>query len=177
MMNATDFMQLQTEAFKASNALAAKSMEGMQKLADLNMKVTKSTLEASTEQVKTLLGAKDAKALTEALSEYAKPNEALTAYAKSAYEIATQTNADLAKLVDEQVENGNQQLFDVIDNMAKNAPAGTESAISFVKQYLTASRSAYEQAAKAGKQFTDMAQANVVAATDVAATKATKKAA
>lgn len=173
MMNATDFMNFQSEAFKATNALAAKSIEGMQKLADLNMKVMKSSLESSAEQMKTLMAAKDVKGLNEMLMAMGQPStDGLSNYAKDAYAITSETNAEVLKMIEKQVEDGNKQMFSAIDAMAKNAPAGTEGAFSFVKQAMTASRSAYEQAAKAGKQVAEMAEANLASATK-AATAAT----
>lgn len=173
LMNTSDFMKFQAEAVKASNTLAAKSVEGFQKLADLNMKTAKSSMEASAEQVKTLMAAKDPKGLSEALTAMSQPAaEQVSAYVKDAYAITSATGQEVVSLVEEQVEEGNKQLFAAIDAMAKNAPAGSESAISFMKQSLTAARSAYEQANKAGKQAAEMVESSFSApATKPAAKK------
>tara|TARA_R110001592_G_scaffold159346_2_gene390668 strand:- start:13 stop:546 length:534 start_codon:yes stop_codon:yes gene_type:complete len=174
-MTATDFMKFQADAVKASNALAAKSIEGMQKLADLNMKTAKSTMEASAEQVKTLMAAKDLKALTETLSGMAQPStEQVSTYVKDAYAITSAANQEVLTMVEEQVEEGNKQLFAAIDTFAKNAPAGSESVISFMKQSLTAARSAYEQANKSAKQTAEMVE-NSFAPAAKAATAAARK--
>ncbi|MEZ5653050.1 MAG: phasin family protein [Burkholderiaceae bacterium] len=170
MMNTTDFMTFQSEAIKASNALASKSMEGMQKLAELNMKTMKSSLESGAEQMKSLMAVKDVKELNEALVAFAQPrSDAFTQYAKDAYAITSETNAEVAKMFEAQVEEGHKQLSTMIDGLAKNAPAGTEGTIGLMKQALTATRTAYEQASKAGKQVVEMAEANVASATKAAA--------
>lgn len=170
MLNTNDFMTLQSDAIKASNAFAAKSIEGMQKLAELNMKTMKATLESSAEQLKSLMSAKDAKELNDVLITLAQPrSEAFAQYAKDAYAITSETNTEVVKMVEAQVEEGHKQLATMIDNMAKNAPAGSESAIGMMKQALTASRSAYEQASKAGKQVVEMAEANLANASKAAA--------
>ncbi len=172
MMNATDLVKFQSDAIKASNALAAKGIEGMQKLADLNMKTVKASMEASAEQVKSLMAVKDIKSLNETLTAVAQPNsESVAAYAKDAYAITSTTGAEIAALVEQQVEEGNKQLFAAIDAMAKSAPAGSEGAISFMKQSLTAARGAYEQASKAGKQAADMVEANITSATKATVAK------
>lgn len=172
MMNTTDFVAFQAEAVKGMNALAAKSIEGVQKLADLNMKTAKSSMEASAEQVKTLMAIKDVKGMTEALSSMSQPSsDHVTAYMKDAYAISAAASQEVVTMVEEQVEESNKQLFAAIDAMAKNAPAGSESAISFMKQSLTAARSAYEQANKAGKQATEMVENSFTPATKAAAAK------
>lgn len=176
MMNATDLMKFQADAVKASNAVAAKGIEGMQKLADLNMKTAKASMEASAERVKTLMAVKDVKALTESLSEMAQPaGDRVTNYLKDAYAITSATNQEVLSMVEEQVEEGNKQLFAAIDAMAKNAPAGSESAISFMKQSLTAARSAYEQANKAGKQAMEVVENSFAPVAKQAAAAATSR--
>jgi len=55
-----------------------------------------------------------------------------------------------------------QKLFqDMFDNMAKNAPAGSESAVTAFKTAVSAGNTALESVQKAVKQATDMTQANV----------------
>ncbi len=172
MMTATDFMKFQADAVKASNALAAKTIEGMQKLADLNMKTVKTSMETSAEQVKSLMAVKDVKGMSEMLSTVVQPaTEHMTAYAKDAYAITSTTGAEIAAMLEQQVEESNKQMFAAVDAMAKNAPAGSEGAISFMKQSLTAARGAYEQASKASKQAADMVEANFASATKVAVAK------
>ncbi|MEZ5659971.1 MAG: phasin family protein [Burkholderiaceae bacterium] len=180
MLNTNDYMTFQSDAIKASNALAGKGIEAMQKLAELNMKVMKSSLESGAEQMKSLMSVKDIKELNETLVTLAQPrSEAFSQYAKDAYAITTEANAEVTKMFEAQVEEGHKQLSTMIDGMAKNAPAGTEGAIGLMKQALTASRTAYEQASKAGKQVVEMAEANLAnagkAAAAAAGTAAKKK--
>ena len=172
MMTATDLMKFQSDAVKASNVVAAKAMEGLQKLAELNLATAKASMEQSAEQMKALMALKDPKELTDAMAAYAQPNaDKLTAYAKDAYAITASTNAEVAALIEEQVAEGNKQMFAAIDTMAKTAPAGSEGAVSFLKQYLTATRTAYEQASKAGKQAVEMAESNFANVTKTVAAK------
>ena len=64
-----------------------------------------------------------------------------------------------------------------MDNAAKNAPAGTETAVAVFKSAVSASNNALESVQKAVKQATEMAEANfnTVTAQAVSATKATAK--
>jgi hypothetical protein len=63
------------------------------------------------------------------------------------------------------------------DSALKNAPAGSESAVAFFKQAVSASNNAVESIQKAAKQATDLAHSNIQAVTETAvkATKTTAK--
>lgn len=172
MMTATDFMKFQSDAIKATNAMAAKSIEGMQKLADLNMKTVKASMEASSEQVKSMMAVKDVKGMNDMFAAVAQPSaDHVTAYAKDVYAISSTTGAEMAAMLEQQVEEGNKQMFAAVDALAKNAPAGTEGVVSFMKQSLTAAKGAYEQANKASKQAADVVEANFASATKAATAK------
>lgn len=163
MMNTPEqFTQMNTEALETFQAVATKSFEGFEKLAELNLQTIKTSMTESNEQIKTLLGAKDPKALTELATTAGKPAaEKVAAYTKSLYDIANQTGAEIAKLFEKQIAEGNKQFAASIDAMAKNAPAGSEGMMTFVKSAMSAANTAYEQVNKAGKQVAEMAEANL----------------
>jgi hypothetical protein len=56
----------------------------------------------------------------------------------------------------------------LVDNAAKNAPAGSESAVAFMKNAVVAANNAFEQVQKSVKQATDVAEKNFTAATETA---------
>jgi hypothetical protein len=63
----------------------------------------------------------------------------------------------------------------IVDNAAKNAPAGSETAVAVFKSAVAAGNNALESVQKAVKQATEVAEANfnAVAAQAVNATKTT----
>ena len=65
----------------------------------------------------------------------------------------------------------------LVDNAAKNAPAGSEAAVAIMKSSVAAATNALESVQKAVKQATEVAEANynAVAATAVNATQPTSK--
>ena len=65
----------------------------------------------------------------------------------------------------------------LVDNAAKNAPAGSETAVAVMKSAVAAASNALESVQKAVKQATDVAEANfnAVAATAVNAAKPVAK--
>lgn len=172
------FVQLHKSALDTFQAAALASMEGFEKLAELNIQATRASIDETTETMKSLFEAKDPKVLAEMATVGAQPAaEKLAAYAKHVYEIASATNTELAKLVEKQFADSNKQMYAAIDTLAKNAPAGSEGMVTFVKQAVSTANSAFDQVSKATKQVVELAEANIAAAAKSTPARAAKKAA
>jgi uncharacterized phage protein gp47/JayE len=107
-----------------------------------------------------------------------QPNMEKTAsYVKSVYDVATATQAEISKLVEEQVSEYNKQVVTSLDKMVKSAPAGSDVAVAALKSAISGMNATYENMTKSAKQFVDMTHANVEAATSQAISVGKKKAA
>ena len=169
------FLQVHKAAFETFQTVALKSVESFEKLAELNIQATKASISESAEQFKALSTAKDPKAFADILSASTQPTaDKVTAYAKHVYDIANETGTELAKLLEKQFAEGNKQLNTAIDSLAKNAPAGSEGVITFVKSAVTAANTAFDQVNKASRQAVEMAEANFAAASKAAAPRVRK---
>ncbi len=143
----------------------------------LNFNATKAAFDAGIGQTKALLGAKDVQELGSLNSAAAQPIvENAIAYARSVYELATQTQSEITKLMESQATQFNKNLVGFLDQVSKTAPAGSDVAVTAVKSALVVVDSARENIAKVVKQATDMAEANFAAVSNVAK-EAKKKAA
>jgi len=88
-----------------------------------------------------LAGAKDVQELVNLQSTFAQPTiEKAIAYSKSVYEVATQTNTEFTKATERRVTEWNENFVSLLDKAAKNAPAGSDVAVSAVKQMLAAAK-------------------------------------
>lgn len=157
--------------FEAQIALfsqfASKAFEGVEKLVDLNLKATKSSLEESHEAVQKLLTAKDAQEFFSLSSAQAQPSvEKGLAYGRHIAGIVSSTQAELTKTAETQLAEVNRKVISMIDEAAKNAPAGSEGALSFVKTTIGNFNSGYEQFTKSAKQAAEAMEANVTTAVD-----------
>ena len=92
--------------------------------------------------------------------------EKAIAYSKSVYEVATETNAELSKAAEKRVSDWNENFTALLDKAVKNAPAGSDVAVAGIKSMLAAANSAYDNFTKVTKQATEIAEANVAAATE-----------
>jgi len=146
--------------------IANTSFASAERLAALNLNTARTVLEDSVNNAKSLLAAKDVQELVSLQAALAQPAfEKTVAYARSLYEIASQTQEEFSKIFDSQYVEMNKNVSSVLDKAAKNAPAGSDVAVAAVKSALAAANSAYETMNKAAKQVAEMAEANVSAAT------------
>ncbi|MBI4291408.1 MAG: phasin family protein [Betaproteobacteria bacterium] len=157
--------------------IANTQFAAFERLSALNFNATKAAFEAGVRQTKALLGAKDVQELVSLNSAAAQPNlENAISYSRSVYELATQTQSEVNKLIESQAAEFNRNMVTFLDKVSKTAPAGSDVAVAAVKSALAAANSAYDSIAKVAKQATEMAEANFTAATNVAK-EAKKKAA
>ena len=148
-------------------SLATSQFAALEKFASLNANAVKAAFEDSIANARALAGAKDAQELVSLQSTFAQPTiEKAIAYSKSVYEVATQTSTDFTKATERRVTEWNENLVSMLDKAAKNAPAGSDVAVSAVKQMLAAANSAYDNFNKVAKQATEIAEANVAAASE-----------
>ncbi|WP_050476936.1 phasin family protein [Herbaspirillum rhizosphaerae] len=172
MTTLTDQFSAATKAnFEAQVALfsqfANKTFEGVEKLVDLNLKATKSSLEETHEAVQKLLTAKDAQEFFSLSSAQAQPSvEKGIAYGRHVAGIFSSTQAELTKTAESQLAEVNRKVISMIDEAAKNAPAGSEGALSFVKTTIGNFNAGYEQLTKSAKQAAEAMEANVTTAVD-----------
>ena len=170
MVSITDqFSTLQLQSLKSLQAYALASLNGVEKLAELNLQAAKSSVEEGVSNSVALFQSRDPKALANTVSVQAKPaTDKLGAYAKHVYQIANETAAELSRIAEKQRSEANQQMFATIDEISKGAPAGTEGIATFYKSALSAANSAFDQVSLANKQVVELTEANVDRATDAA---------
>jgi phasin family protein len=160
-------------------AVANTQFAALEKLANIQASAMKSAFEDSIANTRALLGAKDVQEFVSLQNSFAQPTlEKAMAYSRSVYEVATGANAELSKVAERRVAEWNENFVSLLDKVSKNAPAGSDVAVAAVKSMLAAANSAYDNFTKVAKQATEIAEANVAAATETARGLAkTKKAA
>ncbi|UCV21770.1 MULTISPECIES: phasin family protein [Azonexaceae] len=177
-------MSINPEQFAAANKAAVDSLLSVantalasaERIASLNLETARSVLEDSVSGAKALMGAKDPQEALSIQASLTQPSvEKAVAYSKSVYEISTETQEQLAKMVEAQFSDFQKNVAAMLEKAAKSAPAGSDVAVAAVQSAIAAANSAFDNMRKTAKQVTDMAQTNMAAATS-ATTKAVKKA-
>ena len=152
--------------------LASTQFAALERLSALNIGAAKTAFEEGLGRTKALLNAKDAQdylTLNTAASQPAL--EKAIAYSRSVYEVAAQTQGEMAKFLEARAAEFNKNLVGILDKVSKNAPAGSDVAVAAVKSALAAASTAYDSFNKVAKQATEIAEANFAAATTPAKEK------
>ena len=158
--------------------LTTKAFEGVEKIVELNMTASKAAMAEAGDHAKAVLSVKDAQELMALQSSMFQPlAEKTAAYSRHLYEIASSSTAEFTKAVEGQAADVQKKITGLVDTAAKNAPAGSETAVAVFKSVVSAANNALESVQKAVKQATDVAEANFnnAASTAMNATKAVAK--
>ena len=179
MLTADQVLASQKATVETLFGLTTKAFEGVEKLVELNVTASRAALAEAAETAQSIMNVKDAQELLALQAALFQPlAEKTAAYSRHLYDITASTGAEFGKAVESQVAEAQQKFLSVVDNAAKNAPAGSETAVAVFKRAVAAGNNALESVQKAVKQAADVAEANfnAVANTAVNASKNAPKA-
>ncbi|MES2296939.1 MAG: TIGR01841 family phasin [Pseudomonadota bacterium] len=151
--------------FAILNALTATAFEGMEKLVELNMTAVKASLEESSSATRQLLSAKDAQEFFAVSAAQAQPSaEKAMSYGRQLASIAAGTQAEFSKAAESQIAETNRKVISLVDEVTKNAPAGSENVVAIIKATIGNANAGYEQLSKTTKQAVEALETNLNAA-------------
>lgn len=151
--------------FAILNSFASTAFDSVQKIVDLNLNVVKSSLQESSATTQQLITAKDPQEFFSLSSAQAQPNaEKALAYSRHLASIATSTQAEFAKTAETQIAETNRKVLSLIEELSKNAPAGSENAVAILKSAIGNANAGYDQFSKTAKQAVETLEGNLNAA-------------
>ncbi|MDO8439081.1 MAG: TIGR01841 family phasin [Telluria sp.] len=151
--------------FAIFSSLTSKAFEGMEKLVELNLTAAKASLEESSIAARQLLSAKDPQEFFSLTAAQAQPNaEKAISYSRQLASIAAGTQAEFSKAAEFQIAETNRKVISLVDEVSKNAPAGSENVVAVIKASIGNANAGYEQLQKTTKQAVEAIETNVNAA-------------
>lgn len=160
-LSAEQFAATNKANLKALQGFTAQAFSGFEKLVELNLAASKAVLDESFVHAQAVLAAKDAKEVLALQAGLARPlADKSTAYAQHVQSIVTGSTADFTKALEAKTAEAQKAFNGALDNLVKNAPAGSESAVAAFKNALTTSQTALETAQAQAKKVVEAAQAN-----------------
>src|SRR6266581_3936913 len=133
--------------------LAHTQFAAFERLSALYFNAAKAAFEEGVGHAKALLNAKDPQEYLTLNAAATQPTmEKAIAYSRGVYEVAAQTNGELAKFLEAQAAEFNKNLVGLLDKVSKNAPAGSDVAVQAVKSALAAANTAYYSFNKGASQ-------------------------
>jgi phasin family protein len=137
----------------ALNEFAAKALTTVAEVAELNMATAKASLEHASAAAKQVLAAKDAQEVMQLTSAHAQPNaEKALAYARHMASIMAKAQTEFTSATETRIGQSTRQINQLIDEMSKSAPAGSENVITLLKASVANTNAAIEQMVKGSKQ-------------------------
>ena len=167
-------MNINPEQFAAANkatvdsllSVANTALASAERIAALNLNTARAAMEDATSGIQSVIGAKDPQAAMAAQSSLAQPAvEKAVAYSRSVYEITSETQQELAKMVEAQFGEFQKSVAGMVEMATKSAPAGSEGAVAAIQSAIAAANSAFGNMNSVAKQAAETVQANIAAMT------------
>ena len=166
MLTAEQILSAQKSNVDTFFGLSSKALEGLGKFVELSLGATKTSLDEAAAAAQSVLSVKDVQEFVSLQTSLLQPQaDKFTAYGRSVYDLAASTGAEFTKAAELQFAAVQGELSSVLESALKNAPAGSEGAVSLVKSTLAAASNAYETVNQAAKQAASAADANFQALT------------
>ncbi|MDE2430086.1 MAG: phasin family protein [Burkholderiales bacterium] len=142
--------------------LTGKAFEGVEKFIELNLNTVKTTLEESSANTKQLLAAKDPQEFFTLTSAQAQPAaEKVLAYSRHLANIASSAQAEFTHAAESQIADTNRKVMALVEEVSKNAPAGSEHLVSLFKTAVGNVNAGYDHISQTTKQAVEAMEANL----------------
>jgi phasin family protein len=149
------------------NALGGKAVESGQKAIALNIATAKALAEESTLGAQQLISAKSLQEFFAIAGAQAKLHaDKAASYGRNVAGIMSSINADFTQVAQAQIAESKDKVEALLDNVIKNAPAGSENAVAMLKSIISNANAGYDQLSKSTKQVVETVEASVAKATD-----------
>ena len=141
--------------------LSATGLDAVEKLAALNLETSKAALADASAKAQAVLSVKDVQELFAFPGDVLQPAaEKSAAYARKVYDIGAAVQAEFAKVAEAGIADVQAKLAALVDTAVKNAPAGSENAVTLMKAAVAAANDTFENVQKVAKQAVGAAEAN-----------------
>ena len=169
--NEQQLNEIQKKNLEAAMRLAQLSIENSQRIMELQVGTAKSLFEEGVANAKALSSVKDPAEAMNLRTAYAQSTtEKMLSCAREIAEITAKTQAEVGKMVSEQLTGGGADMFESIQKMFKGMPVGDHNALGTIQGAMDTARAAYEQMTKASTEafqaFTKMGMKKESASSD-----------
>ncbi|QWE05754.1 phasin family protein [Polynucleobacter sp. JS-JIR-5-A7] len=147
--------------------LTNQALQSIEKLVELNLAIAKQSLSDSVNNAKKALEVKDIQQLLAHQAETVQPiAEKIISYSHHLYKLAHETQDNFTKSAEKEFSAGQKRMDALVEEWAKNTPAGSDTAVQTIKQAIASANQVFETSHKAVKHAVDVAQANLNTAAD-----------
>ncbi|WP_187360147.1 phasin family protein [Chitinolyticbacter meiyuanensis] len=170
MFNTHQYNEANQAGLEKSLRLSQIALNGVERLVSLQLGLAREVLANQAEAAKALSEVKDVQGLVSLQKQLAQPSvdKALDA-ARSVFDVASATQHELNRLVEEQVLGFNKTLLSSLDKAAEVAPAGSGAAVAVFRNAFETAASTYDAVARSTQKIAgELTQAAVAGAEQAA---------
>jgi phasin family protein len=161
---AEQFAAWNQSTYEAAMSYARASLASAEQLLKLNLETARATLDQATKAARDLLSLNDPQQLMSLRTKLAQDNmQQAATYAQSVYAIVSQTQAQLARLFEDQLARVSRDVAAGADTLGKGMPGGDMQAAA-LKSTLAATSAVMESLNQATRQFAELSEATMKAA-------------
>ncbi|MBS0552753.1 MAG: phasin family protein, partial [Proteobacteria bacterium] len=145
--------ELQKKNLEAAMRLAQLSIENSQRIMEIQVSTAKTLFEEGVQNAKALSAVKDPRDMMNLRTQFAQSTtEKMLACAREIAEITTRTQAEVGKLVGEQLTTGSHDVFEAMQKMFKGMPITDQNALGAMQSAMDTTRAAFEQMTRASTE-------------------------
>jgi phasin family protein len=152
-------------AYDAAMSYARASLASAEQLLTLNLDTARATLDQAAKATRELMASGDPQQLMAVRTRLAQTNmQQAATYAQSVYEIVSQTQSHLGKLFEDQLAKLTRDMAAGAETLGRGAP-GAEASSAALKSTFAATSAMIESLNQATRQFAELSEATMKAAT------------
>ena len=146
------------------------AFNGVERLTALNMAASREFFNNTVANAQQLMAAKDVNTVAKLNTELAQPNvDKLMSYSRSVYDLVAEMQKEITSVMEAQYSTFTKQAETAVEKAKASAPVGGDVFAATMQSMLGASTKAFDQMTSMAKQLSDIAEANLQAASKVAA--------
>ncbi|MDR0775674.1 MAG: phasin family protein [Azonexus sp.] len=171
-------MEQLTAAQKANTevmlSLMRTAFTGIERLTALNLATTREFFSNTVANTQQLMAAKDANEIAKLNSKLAEPGvEKIVDYSRNVYDLVAEMQKEITAVMEAQYNSFNKSASSVVAK-ARTAPVGGDVFAAGMESMLNASTKAFDSMSSMAKQLSDIAEANLQAASKAVIVPAAK---
>lgn len=152
--------------FSAFYAMAGKALDGIERITDLNRSVSREVLAQFSATGRQMLAAKDPQEFyTLAMAQAQPAAERMVSYSQNLVVIASELQSEMSKVAEAHIAEASRELASLVDAVGKNAPSGSDNAMTMLRSAMGNFSAGYEQFANTSKQAAQAIGDNMASAT------------
>jgi phasin family protein len=158
---AEQLVKLQKANIAAALRLAGIASDSVERLLEVQLHATRSTLSDGVQQARVFAEAKNLNELAQVRKALAQPAlDNAANYVKELCDVAVATQSEISKLVEEQVSEFNRQIVNGLHQIVTVVPADSDVAVAAVRSAMSVVTSTYDNLSKAAKQLAETTHAS-----------------